>query len=63
MKIDYDNTRTRLDLQFFAAEDVEKKTPLQLFEQLYEMQNGQPMSEEQRTFSEELIEAIWGGEA
>ena len=63
MKINYDNTRTRLDLQFFAAEDVEKKTPLQLFEQLYEMQNGQPMSEEQRTFSEELIEAIWGGEA
>ena len=63
MKVDYDNTRTRMDLQFFAAEDVERKSPLQLFEQLYEMQNGLPMSEEQRAFSEKIIEEIWRDEA
>ena len=62
MKIDYDNTRTRADRQPIAPEDVEQKTPLQLFEELYEMQNGQPMSEEQRRFSEDIIERIWGGE-
>lgn len=63
MKVDYDNTRTRIDLQIFADEKAEQKTPLQLFEQLYETQNGQPMGDEQRKFSAEIIEAIWGGEA
>ena len=63
MKIDYDNTRTRTDPRLVAAENVEQKTPLQLFEELYEMQNGQPMSEEQRTFSAGIIETIWRGEA
>ena len=63
MKIDYDNTRTRADPRLVAAENVEQKTPLQLFEELYEMQNGQPMSEEQRTFSTGIIETIWRGEA
>ena len=62
MKIDYDNTRTRMDPRLVEAENVEQKTPLQLFEELYEMQNGQPMSEEQRTFSAGIIETIWRGE-
>ena len=42
-----------------AAADVQRKTPLELFEELYEMQNNQPMSEEQRTFAQDLIESIW----
>ena len=63
MKIDYDNTRTRMDPRLVVAENVEQKTPLQLFEELYEMQNGQPMSEEQRKFSTEIIETIWRGES
>ena len=63
MKIDYDNMRTRMGRQLAAVEDIEKKSPLQLFEQLYEMQNGQSMSEEQRKFSAEIIETLWGGES
>lgn len=63
MKIDYDNTRTRTSRQFIEAGDTEQRSPLELFEQLYEMQNGQPMSQEQRRFSAQIIETLWGGEA
>ena len=41
---------------------MEQKSPLELFEQFYEMQNGQAMSEEQAAFSEKLIREIWEGE-
>ena len=61
MKLSYDNTRTRCDREIGGAQDVQVKSPLQLFEELYEKQNNQPMSEEQRAFSLELIESIWEG--
>lgn len=59
MKLSYDNTRTRTDRLIDGAEDVEHKTPLQLFAELYEQQNNQPMSEEQSRFIQSLIESIW----
>ena len=58
MELKYDNTRTRANRIIDGAENVEKKSPLQLFEELFEMQNNQPMSEEQRNFVTQLIEAI-----
>ena len=58
MKLSYDNTRTRTDHVIDAAANVQQKTPLQLFEELYELQNNQPMSEEQRGFAQNLIEQI-----
>ncbi len=58
MKLSYDNTRTRADHVIDAAADVQHKTSLQLFEELYELQNNQPMSEEQRDFAQNLIERI-----
>lgn len=63
MKLDYDNKRTRNSNIIYGAEQVEKKTPLELFEEFYEKQNNQLMSEEQRKFSLELMEKIWGEEA
>lgn len=62
MKLDYDNKRTRGSSIFAAAEEMEKKTPLELFAEFYEQQNSQPMSCEQRSFAEELISRIWEGE-
>ena len=59
LKLSYDNTRTRLNRNIDPAEDVQKKSPLELFEELYELQNNQPMSDTQRTFSTSLIESIW----
>lgn len=61
MKLSYDNTRTRCNQIISGAEDVQRKSPLALFEELYELQNNQPMSDEQRAFSQELIESIWEG--
>ena len=61
MKLSYDNTRTRCNQIIVGAEDMERKTPLQLFEELYELQNNQPMSEEQRSFASEIIESIMEG--
>ena len=44
------------------TEAPETKTPVQLFEELYELQNNQEMSEGQRVYLEEVIEEIWEGE-
>ena len=59
MKLSYDNTRTRVNQVIDGAENVQRKSPLELFHELYELQNNQPMSEEQCLFTQELIEAIW----
>ncbi len=59
MKLDYDNKRTRTVNAIHGAEQMEVKTPLDLVAELYELQNGQPLSPEQKQFSRELIEKIW----
>ena len=41
---------------------MERKSPLELFEELYEKQNGQELDEEQRAYALEQIEKIWRGE-
>ena len=61
MKLAYDNTRTRSDSVVDGALDVQKKSQLQLFSELYEIQNGQPMNDVQQEFMRELIESIWEG--
>ncbi len=63
MKLDYDNTRTRTQSEITGAQDVETKSPMQLFGEFYEAQNGQEMSAEQQSFISDLIEKIWGDEA
>lgn len=62
MKLTYDNARTRSNAAIDGAVDVQKKSPLQLFGELYEQQNNQQMSEIQNDFLRELIESIWEGE-
>ena len=58
LKLTYDNTRTRLDRIIDGAEDVQRKSPLELFEALYSEQNNQPMSDVQRAFVQDLIQSI-----
>ena len=60
MKLDYDNLRTRGAGQIRGAERVERKTPLELFEEFYEKQNNQGMSAGQRELVQTMIEKIWG---
>lgn len=59
IKLTYDNTRTRSNAVIDSAEDVQYKSPLELFGELYELQNNQPMSDVQRAYAQELIESIW----
>ena len=63
LKLSYDNTRTREDRTVGDAGDVKTRSPLELFGELYEIQNNQPMSDTQRSFALELIRNIWEGEA
>ena len=63
LKLSYDNTRTREDQTVGDAGDVKTRSPLELFGELYEIQNNQPMSDTQRDFALELIRSIWEGEA
>ena len=59
MRLDYDNARTRSRNLPEGAEEPETKSPLELFEEFYERQNNQPMTEEQIRFSRALMETIW----
>lgn len=62
MKLDYDNTRTRNRQVVDSVKDVQKKSPMDLFGELYELQNNQKMSKEQQEFMSALIEKIWEDE-
>lgn len=62
MKLDYDNKRTRNSAKIENGADDKAKSPLELFSDFYELQNNQPMNEEQIKFIEELIEKVWEGE-
>lgn len=59
MALRYDNTRTRAEAQVNGSADAERKTPLELLDELYALQNGQPMNEAQRTLAARLIDEIW----
>jgi exonuclease sbcCD, D subunit len=59
MKLDYDNQRTRSNSEINLINDMESKSPLELFDIFYESRNGQPLNNEQREFMENIIEDIW----
>lgn len=59
MKLSYDNTRTRADRLIGGAQEVGLKSPLTLFQELYELQNNQPMTLQQTAFVQALMESIW----
>ena len=63
LHISYDNTRTRTDQVVDCAENVQRKSKLELFDELYQLQNNQPMSDTQRFFLQELIDAMEEGKA
>ena len=58
MQFSYDNTRTRTNQVVDCAEDVKRKSPLELFDALYQTQNNQPMSDTQRAYVQKLMEEI-----
>lgn len=61
MKLDYDNKRTRSMNEINGAVNVKEKSPFEHISEFYELQNGQPLSEEQASFVTDIIEQIWEG--
>lgn len=59
MKLDYDNLRTRGSGTVDAIENIESKSPFELFAELFKQQNNQDMSEEQEEIMRNLIDKIW----
>ncbi len=62
MQLDYDNRRTRHRAEIDAAYAVEEKSPLELFAELFELQNNRPLSKSESEYVRALIERIWEGE-
>ena len=58
MRLEYDNKRTRSNAEVRAAERVEEKSELELFQEFYELQNNQSMTEVQEQFVEELLRGM-----
>lgn len=59
MEIKYDNKRTQYNAEINGTDTVKNKTPLELFKEFYELQNNSPMSAEQISYIQNLIENVW----
>ncbi len=58
MKLEYDKKRTLESREVKGACKVELKSELELFEEFYELQNNQPVSQKQREFVGKMIREI-----
>lgn len=58
MQLEYDNRRTRENMELTAAQAVEKKSEMELFMEFYELQNNQPMSQVQEEFVRNIIQEV-----
>ena len=58
MRLEYDNKRTRSCADIGISERVEEKSELELFRELYELQNNQDMTAQQEALVEELIRGL-----
>ena len=63
MQMEYDNTRTRQKREIHISTENARRNPLEMFANLYETMNNQPLSEVQQEYIQKKIDAIWKGEA
>ena len=63
LQVLYDNARTRAAAADFTREAAVVRSPIELFESLHVMQNGAPVTDEQRALLAGMIERIWEGDA
>ena len=61
MKLSYDNRRTQATGEVTGAERPEERSPLELFQDFYQLQNNQPMSQDQEALVRRCIQTIWEG--
>lgn len=59
MKLDFENSRsTSREHSRMSASDVKSRSPLELFNEFYEMQNNQPMNEAEIEIMSKLLEGL-----
>ena len=58
MQLEYDNLRTRTNQEIEGMDETIHKSEQELFEDFFELQNNQAMSEEQKNYISELIEKM-----
>lgn len=59
MKLDYDNHRTRSTGSSVEIEAVDELSPTEVFDSLYESLFGGPMSNEQHSYIDRIINKVW----
>ncbi len=59
MRLEYDNKRSRGAGSFTVENSMERKSPMELFADLYKSQNNQALSREQDQYLCRLMETIW----
>ena len=59
LRLDYDNIRTRTQRDFTESADIREKSPMELFDEFYEKQNGRAMAEEQRDYVLGVMEKVF----
>ncbi len=59
MKLDYDNLRTRNSNHISGADPLQEKSPAELFEAFYQLQNNQNMTVQQKEYIAQMIDKIW----
>ena len=58
LHLSFENRRTAANQYLAAAVEPEKRTPVDLFAELYQLQNNQPMTDDQRQYIHQLVEKI-----
>lgn len=59
MCIEYKNTRTMNSAAVEAVRQAENKSPFEMFEELYKLQNNSAMDEEEKSFIKNIMEEVW----
>lgn len=60
LQLDYDNKRTQANAELEITEDLVEKTPLELIDDFYRLQNNQKLSEEQKQYLTNLLSEMGG---
>ena len=59
MRIDYENRRTSADNDIGTVDVGSSKSAIELFEELFRLQNNRDFTDSQRELCAEIIEEIW----
>ena len=60
MKLSYDNTRTKKELEIIDLPNVEQRNPEEIFEEFYELRNNKEITLEGKNIINKMVKEVWG---